>query len=374
MANLRGTDIIGQGLLQGIPGLADALAKHVQERQRQQELNTIVQGLIARSQGTPQKMGTDIGSLPIPAQQGTPMFDPQNFGALGRLGEISPQTLGALAGTQPKPYEVAPGNEYGNRTASGDYIKKGTVPQKEVKSANPQWPLIKTENAKGPQGQSGTTYFYGNPQTKEVYKTEFHSLGGAAASTGGPAKSRKDLVDRFNRDPNVRKAVTVSKSADELIALAASNNPISNNAIATIAARASGEVGNLSEADKAPFGGSQSILARLQQLATTGYSGLKTPENKQFITGLAEAFKRSGQNMKEGLADDWANQYSSASTELGSYDEIMGYLLPSASRVNKPMEPVQPELSGKDKQALDWAKANPNDPRSAKILQKLGRQ
>jgi hypothetical protein len=42
--------------------------------------------------------------------------------------------------------------------------------------------------------------------------------------------------------------------------------------------------------------------------------------------------------------------------------------------VNKPMEPVQPELSGKDKQALDWAKANPNDPRSAKILQKLGRQ
>lgn len=33
-----------------------------------------------------------------------------------------------------------------------------------------------------------------------------------------------------------------------------------------------------------------------------------------------------------------------------------------------------PQLSGQDKQAYDWAKANPRDPRSARILQRLGIQ
>lgn len=89
MAQLRGVDILGQGVLNGIPGLADVLSKHLQDQQRRQELNTIVQGLLARSQGTPQKMGTDIGSLPIPAQPGVPMFSQQNFGDLQRMSELT---------------------------------------------------------------------------------------------------------------------------------------------------------------------------------------------------------------------------------------------------------------------------------------------
>ena len=32
----------------------------------------------------------------------------------------------------------------------------------------------------------------------------------------------------------------------------------------------------------------------------------------------------------------------------------------------------KPEMSGDDKQALDWAKKNPNDPRAAQIMQRLG--
>jgi len=46
----------------------------------------------------------------------------------------------------------------------------------------------------------------------------------------------------------------------------------------------------------------------------------------------------------------------------------------SAGPGMKKIQPLKAEFSDMDKQALEWANANPNDPRAAKIKQKLGAQ
>lgn len=136
MAQLRGVDILGQGVLNGIPGLADTLAKHFQDQQRRQELNTIVQGLLARSQGTPKKMGTDIGSLPIPAQAGTPMFSQQNFGDLQRMSELTGgKGPGLLQDLQPRT-QFMPG--FRGSVDRATYLPSGEATLKEERAPMPE--------------------------------------------------------------------------------------------------------------------------------------------------------------------------------------------------------------------------------------------
>jgi hypothetical protein len=45
----------------------------------------------------------------------------------------------------------------------------------------------------------------------------------------------------------------------------------------------------------------------------------------------------------------------------------------SQQRPYTPFTETKAQLSQQDQQALDWADANPDDPRSAKIKQRLGR-
>jgi hypothetical protein len=67
---------------------------------------------------------------------------------------------------------------------------------------------------------------------------------------------------------------------------------------------------------------------------------------------------------------------SALDTQASELDRIMGGVAETSSQL-KPRgagqsAPKAKSLSGQDRQALDWANANPNDPRAAKIRQKLG--
>lgn len=115
-------------------------------------------------------------------------------------------------------------------------------------------------------------------------------------------KQETDIVKEFNRNKVVQKATEQIASADNIISLVNSNNPIGHAAIPTFMARAAGEVGALTEADKAPFGGTKALTGRIQQVISDYTSGKLTPENKKFIMDLTSTLKKSATKNIENVA------------------------------------------------------------------------
>jgi len=148
------------------------------------------------------------------------------------------------------------------------------------------------------------------------------------------SKERTVIVDKFNADASVKKAQQAIDFSNNIVEFATSDNPIAAAAIPTFMARASGEVGNLSEADKAPFGGSRAIISRLEASATQAANGKLTEENKKFITQLAQIMQdRSKENIKD-LAKKRSKQYSKASDFL-SENDIYSSLNPEDDGINQ---------------------------------------
>lgn len=141
------------------------------------------------------------------------------------------------------------------------------------------------------------------------------------------SKEKTDLVNKFNSDPGVRKINSSIDSASNVRELAMTNNPIAASAIPTYMARASGEVGALSEADKKPFGGSQAILSRLQSSLQQMATGRLTDENRKFLIELSDTMENSAINNLDRRAKDVSGQYGEASDFL-EQDEIYKTLRP----------------------------------------------
>lgn len=184
MANLRGVDVIGQGLLNGIPGLADALNKHVAEMKRREEVNQLVSGLLNRSK--PQMGGLlPIGGMQVPLQMpGTDIFSPQNSGDLGRLGETSPQTLGALKATVPQA-------KYFSGDPEGQYVvptNAGGFPMGMPQTLQPPMPRSSQQSMandwQGEFDKNGNPIWKQVPNTNKTYQPEFKWVDPADHSKG----------------------------------------------------------------------------------------------------------------------------------------------------------------------------------------------
>lgn len=111
------------------------------------------------------------------------------------------------------------------------------------------------------------------------------------------------LVKDFKNDAVVKKSSEMIASAALVmnVSIDALDNPIAANAIPTFAARASGEVGNLSEADKAPFGTSKQITDRLAQIKSTYLEkGTITEDNFNYIMQLSKVMQKTAvSNIKD---------------------------------------------------------------------------
>lgn len=144
------------------------------------------------------------------------------------------------------------------------------------------------------------------------------------------------IVNAFNADPSVRKVEQMDEFSQLIVNVAASDNPIGHASLETLMARASGEVGNLSEADKRPFGGSRGLTAKMKQYFSELYNGKKTPENLDFISQLAKTFQETGKKKKASLARERANQYSRANKGMSwTPEEIFKTLVPFDEYVEK---------------------------------------
>ena len=125
-------------------------------------------------------------------------------------------------------------------------------------------------------------------------------------------KTVDKIVSRFNNDPQVRRQMQSLDGADAVRGLAISGNPIAAAAIPTYMARASGEVGNLSEPDKAPFGGTRAILSRMEAALTQLSKGTLTQTNRDFLLELADIMEKSANKNLDRHARINAKQYAHA--------------------------------------------------------------
>ena len=141
------------------------------------------------------------------------------------------------------------------------------------------------------------------------------------------SNEKVNIVNKFNADPGVRKIQSSIDGASNTRELALSGNPIAASAIPTYMARASGEVGNLSEADKAPFGGSRAILARLEASLTQMSTGQLTEDNRKFLIDLSDTMEASALRNLDRRAKEVSSQYGKASDFIKS-DEIYKTLRP----------------------------------------------
>jgi hypothetical protein len=156
--------------------------------------------------------------------------------------------------------------------------------------------------------------------------------------------AQQRLINNFNGDPSVKKSQQSIDAARTIRDLVTSGNPISAAAIPTYMARMSGEVGNLSEADKKPFGGSRAIVTRFNQALTESSNGKITPENAQYVAQIANMIeKRSSKNI-DILARRRAKQHAGS---LFKEDDLYRAFNPEAtdsSAAPKPTHRWNPAL------------------------------
>jgi len=118
-----------------------------------------------------------------------------------------------------------------------------------------------------------------------------------------------------------------------------SDNPIGDKSVVNFLARASGEVGALTESDKAPFGGEQSLLGRILQTKENLESGKLTPENRKFIGDLINTYERAqsvnAQMVKNQITKRTANTAKLQGLEI-TPDEIGGVLIDDAELLPAP--------------------------------------
>lgn len=150
-------------------------------------------------------------------------------------------------------------------------------------------------------------------------------------------------------------------------------NPILDAAVVNFMARSSGEKGPLTEADKAPFGGSQAYDAKAKQFIEKAKTGKLDDSNRAFLRQAVSVFGAQG---KASLRD-FRNQIASRSEKVAqtrgfdlTKEEIADFLMTE--------ELEQQEQKPSKAQALKaWIANNPKSPRlqeAQQALQKLEQQ
>lgn len=155
-------------------------------------------------------------------------------------------------------------------------------------------------------------------------------------------RARERVLDAFDKDPGVRKIRDQKSAAERGISMLAeaATNPVAAEAVKSMLARASGEVGAMTDQDIARFGGSRALAARATQAAAQLATGRLTEENRRFMTQVAEAMQRSADTALASRAKTLAKSRAKASgIDEADILDMLGYApepeAPSAAPVGK---------------------------------------
>jgi hypothetical protein len=124
----------------------------------------------------------------------------------------------------------------------------------------------------------------------------------------------------------------------------------------------------------------QDVFQQIQQLGI-GARGLDTPAEREFLRQVISGTKTLNKDtllqmakIKRQAQEDIVNAWNQK-TQSGELDDWYKYSKRSKKLLDIPKRestPGQTALSAQDQQALDWANANPRDPRAAEIKKRLG--
>ena len=124
----------------------------------------------------------------------------------------------------------------------------------------------------------------------------------------------------------------------------------------------------ISATERARITGSSGVVENAINYINTFFTGVPTQEKFKELEKIVGA-----------LEDTYAGQYNKGLTQAGTVlaeaklpEATRKALLPPAYKTGR--EKTAESLKGQDKQAYDWAKANPTDSRSTAILNRLGVQ
>jgi len=152
------------------------------------------------------------------------------------------------------------------------------------------------------------------------------------------------------------------------------------NGVATEAAKTFRGVGSMSQEEQRlwreiaanKYASPVVLRGALKQL-TTLVLGRTNAIANQHNTAMGPAYERDG----ETFIGDKAKETVARSNAIDPERPIPPSVYapePPPKPAGGPQTAPQPQVSPQDKEALDWANANPNDPRAAKIKQRLGVQ
>lgn len=250
---------------------------------------------------------------------------------------------------------------------------------------------------------------YGNPTLVDtIQKTPIPVFGGAKGQASTPNQEVKlkniwesgedyrksfDTMkkDSFEDLKTVRDTAAASLTLDSKLSDNNPNTPeidVDSGTLGTIQAQSaimSGQKGALSDADLNKFAGAGGAEAKLKRIALTGITGEMTQDDIKFFKRLNELFKGSAAKILDDRSQyhiESAKALLQAKFPNISDDNVKSLLgLKSISKViqgdkNKSeQKPLQTQekpgkvLTEKDKQAIEWAKKNPNAPQSERIKQ-----
>jgi hypothetical protein len=124
----------------------------------------------------------------------------------------------------------------------------------------------------------------------------------------------------------------------------------------------------------------QDVFQQIQQLGI-GARGLDTPAEREFLRQVVSGTKTLNKDtllqmakIKRQAQEDIVNAWNQR-TQSGELDDWYKFSKRPKRLFNIPKResaPGQTALSAQDQQALDWANANPRDPRAAEIKKRLG--
>lgn len=150
-------------------------------------------------------------------------------------------------------------------------------------------------------------------ENRELRKAQIAALGDERKT-----KHKQEALDEFKKDKLILKyqeKADMAKNARSLAA-EAKTNPTAAAAMLRSLARASGEVGVLTDQDVAAFGGSQAIIAKMQRAAEKAASGKLPQADLAFILQLTNAMEKASRANIISRGRELARQVSQTNKEF----------------------------------------------------------
>jgi hypothetical protein len=137
-------------------------------------------------------------------------------------------------------------------------------------------------------------------------------------------KELRKAQTAYNKtDLDINKSINQAKNAIRVLESKGDVGDLAAGSIGTMLARASGEVGNLTEAERSVFAGKQDIYSRIKRdLSVKGYSKLPDSD-KQALKELAGIYVSRGEELRQGYADTLAQQYTQAFPDSTDVDTAL---------------------------------------------------